>query len=211
MKTYVYIDGFNLYYGLYKRKKKWEKYKWLDLKLLFENLLQSHHKIEKIKYFTARVSGKTDPDQPTRQMAYLNALAAYIPEIEIIYGKFLSHDTSMPLSKPQGKKRFVKVIKTEEKGSDVNLAVHLLNDAWKDEFECAIVASNDGDLASPIRIVKKELNKFLGWVVPEGVFLSNELSGNFDFVQKIRLSHLQSSQLPSPIPGTNISKPQKWN
>ena len=44
-------------------------------------------------------------------------------------------------------RQFVEVIKTEEKGSDVNLAVHLLNDAWLDRYECAVVVSNDSDLA----------------------------------------------------------------
>lgn len=62
MKTYIYIDGFNLYYGALKGTP----HKWLDLMVLFQKLLQSHHHIPRIKYFTARVSGtKTDPQKPT--------------------------------------------------------------------------------------------------------------------------------------------------
>ena len=41
----------------------------------------------------------------------------------------------------------------EEKGSDVNMAAHLLNDAWQDLFESAVVISNDTDLVVPIRMV----------------------------------------------------------
>ena len=38
MRTYVYIDGFNLYHGCVKRSP----YKWLNLRQLSENLLPDH-------------------------------------------------------------------------------------------------------------------------------------------------------------------------
>jgi len=47
----------------------------------------------------------------------------------------------------------------EEKGSDVNLACHLVNDAWAGRFDAAVVISNDTDLVEPIRIVTQELKK----------------------------------------------------
>ena len=53
----------------------------------------------------------------------------------------------MKLANPNSSQEFVEVIRTEEKGSDVNLAVHLLNDSWIDKFDCAVVVSNDSDLA----------------------------------------------------------------
>jgi len=49
----------------------------------------------------------------------------------------------------------VKIVKTEEKGSDVNLAVHLLNDAWLNLYDCAVVISNDSDLAESCRLVSR--------------------------------------------------------
>ena len=39
------------------------------------------------------------------------------------------------------------MIRTEEKGSDVNLAVHLLNDGWMNACDCAVVFTNDSDIA----------------------------------------------------------------
>ena len=157
MRTYIYIDGFNFYYGAVKDTP----YKWLNFKKLFEHLLDSKHEILSIKYFTAIVTGKIDPDQPIRQKTFLRALQKYIPEISIHYGEFLSHNVFKPLSYPInknlfGKKiKFVNVIKTEEKGSDVNLSLHLLNDAWLDLYDCAVVVSNDSDLAESLRLVKK--------------------------------------------------------
>jgi len=157
MRTYIYIDGFNFYYGAVKDTP----YKWLNFKKLFEYLLDSSHQIISIKYFTSMVTGKIDPDQPIRQKTYIRALKKYIPEISVYYGKFLSHNVFKPLAYPINKNlfgkniKFVNVIKTEEKGSDVNLAVHLLNDAWLDLHDCAVIVSNDSDLSESLRLVKK--------------------------------------------------------
>src|SRR5205085_10980252 len=51
----------------------------------------------------------------------------------------------------------VQVWKTEEKGSDVNLASHLLVDGRARVYEQAAVASNDSDLAWPINYVPDTL------------------------------------------------------
>ena len=59
MRTYIYVDGFNLYY----RALKQTPFKWLDLSGLFRDVLKSHHDILKIKYFTARVSARPN-DSP---------------------------------------------------------------------------------------------------------------------------------------------------
>ena len=66
MRTYVYIDGFNLYHGL-----RHTGLKWLNLRQLCENMVKDHQ-IETIKYFTAMVKARPgDPDQPNRQKTYL--------------------------------------------------------------------------------------------------------------------------------------------
>lgn len=83
----------------------------------------------KIKYFTAHIQARPDdPDQPARQQMYLRALRT-LPNLEIIPGHFLTNAVSMRLVQPPAVgSAFVRVIKTEEKGSDVNLAAHLLHD-----------------------------------------------------------------------------------
>ena len=154
MKTIVYVDGFNLYYGAVRGTP----YKWLDIHKLCQLLLPKNQ-IIKIKYFTALVTAHpTDMDQPIRQQIYLRALRS-IPIIEIIYGHFLSHEIMMPLANPPpGGPKYARVIKTEEKGSDVNIATHLINDGYTGNFEVAVVLSNDSDLVEPIKIVRQELN-----------------------------------------------------
>ena len=212
MRTYIYIDGFNFYYGAVKDTP----YKWLNFKKLFESLLAPVHQILSIKYFTAIVTGKIDPDQPIRQKTFIRALRKFIPEISVYYGEFLSHNVFKPLAYPIdqntfGKKiKFVNVIKTEEKGSDVNLAVHLLNDAWLDHYDCAVVVSNDSDLAESLRLVKEQHKKKIGLITPGKTHPSRELLKYADFTKRIRKGVLGASQLPDPIPGTTIHKPKVW-
>ena len=206
MRTYIYIDGFNFYYLAVKNTN----YKWLDFKSLFVKLLAPYHEINAIKYYTATVSGINDPQQPIRQQSYLNALQAYIPEFSVYYGSFLNSVKWMPLLTPINNTRFVQVTKTEEKGSDVNLAVHLVNDAWKNLYDCAIIVSNDSDLYEAIRIVKEELNKKIGLIILPNGNPSIKLLSCTNFKKAIRNNLLQNSQLPDPIPNTNIYKPISW-
>lgn len=207
-RTNIYIDGFNLYYGCLKDTP----YKWLDLKALFTLLLdKSQHEIKKIKYFTARVSSYNGDDRShLRQKYYLQAIEQYLPELEIYYGHFLTHPVIAKVVSPPP--NFIKIYKTEEKGSDVNLALHLLNDAWLDDFDCAILVSNDSDLAESLRLVKQH-NKNIGLIFPNRDAArrpSRELSKYADFIKKIRVSHLERALLPTNIPGTKIFKPAEW-
>ena len=207
MRTIIYIDGFNFYY----RAVKNTPYKWLDFKSLFQKLLSSNHQIIQIKYFTALVSGKQNPNKPIKQQTFLRALKSFIPEIKIFYGHFLTHEVFAPLAEPMENIRTVKIIKTEEKGSDVNIAVHILNDAWLNNYHCAIVVSNDSDLAESMKLVKEyHPNKILGLIMPGKGHPSKELMKHADFVKRVRTGILELSQLPNPIPGTNIYKPKDW-
>ena len=78
MRTRVYVDGFNLYYGALKGTP----FRWLDPVKLTALLLPGECTIDRLSYFTARVSGKLDPRAPARQQLYLKALAT-LPEVDI--------------------------------------------------------------------------------------------------------------------------------
>lgn len=139
-KTNVYIDGFNLYNGAVRGTP----YRWLDLVALCRHMLPNDN-IQSVKYFTAIVSGRPhDPQQPMRQQIYLRALRT-LPQVSIIFGHFLTHSRPMTLTNTNPPQR-VWVDRTEEKGSDVNLATHLLHDAFKGLFDTAVLITNDSDL-----------------------------------------------------------------
>ena len=207
MRTIVYVDGFNFYYGALKGTP----WKWLDLVALFGRVLQPHHQIVAVKYFTARVSATSvDPSKPQRQDAYLRALQHYRPGVEVYFGHFLRHRVRAPLARPAGSQRTVEVLRTEEKGSDVNLAVHLLNDCWRNAYDCGVVVSNDSDIAEAMRLVRLHGGKRIGLVTPGTGRPSRQLLVHAHFSRHIRANGLRQSQLPDPIPGTRFTKPAAW-
>lgn len=207
MKTFVYVDGFNFYFGSIKGTPN----KWLNIRQLCETLLP-RNQIECIKYFTAKVSARpSNANAPVNQEAYLRALRT-LPKFEIHYGHFLTHTVKMPLAHPvAGQPRYVDVIKTEEKGSDVNLATQLLNDAHLNRFEVAIVVSGDSDLLGPVKIVMNELGKTVGVLNPQQR-TCRVLSQQATFYRHIRQGVLAACQFPSPLTdaGGSFHKPPTW-
>lgn len=90
MKTIVYVDGFNLYYGCLKGTA----HKWLDLAQLCRHVLP-RNEVTRIKYFSAKLSARPgDPGLPNRQELYFRALRT-LPSVEIILGRFLESDVRM--------------------------------------------------------------------------------------------------------------------
>ncbi len=207
MLTNVYIDGFNLYYGSLRNTP----YRWLNPEVLCRLLLPKNA-IGSIKYFTALVSARPgDPDQPLRQQLYLRALGT-VPSVSVHLGHFLTHKVTMQLALPAGQaQQFAKVIKTEEKGSDVNLATHLLHDAHMGRFDVAVVVSNDSDLLEPIKIVRHELQKRVGILNPHP-HPSRAILPHVDFIKQIRAGVLQAAQFPAKLTDANgtFTKPVGW-
>jgi len=208
MKTTLYIDAFNLYYGALKGTP----YKWLNPLKLAQLILGEAHEVGVIKYFTARVVSRPDnPGQLTRQLFYLRALRT-LPGMEIIFGHYLTHKVKMPLANPQlGTPRFAEVIKTEEKGSDVNLASHLLVDAFDNAYDCAVLISGDSDLAMPVEIVKSRFGKVVGVLNPQHK-KCQRLSQTAVFYKHMRPSALEASQFQDVIHDSHgvFNKPNEW-
>ena len=128
----------------------------LDIRALCEGLLPGH-RINRIRYFTAKVSARPfDPAQPARQEAYLRAIQT-LPGVRFHLGHDLLHAVRMPLAvPPPSGSPMVRVLKSEEKASAVNIAASLLLDAFKADSEQAVILSNDSDLKTPIELVRHD-------------------------------------------------------
>src|SRR5262245_40488402 len=87
-RVVVYVDGFNLYFGL--RSKGWRKYYWLDLARLARVLIKPGQQLEAIHYFTARIlpNGRNSRDMD-RQNTYLEALST-LPQVNLHFGYFFN-------------------------------------------------------------------------------------------------------------------------
>jgi hypothetical protein len=203
----VYIDGFNLYYGCLRGTR----YKWLDLAALARRLLPSDE-INRIRYFTAKVDDRAgDLGAPQRQDTYLRALAT-IPQLSVHLGHFRTRRARMPLAQPSATgTTTVEVLKTEEKGSDVNLATYLLLDAFRRDCEVQVVITNDSDLAEPIRVVRDELKLPVGVVNPHAAYRRSKALGG-TFFKQIRSTTLRKCQFPQVVtdPSGDVTKPPDW-
>ena len=201
----VYIDGFNLYYGL--RSKGWRRYYWLDLRRLSENLLQSGQQLTMIRYFTARVIKLPNvPEQSERQQTYLEALET-LADLYIHYGYFLPKSV---LCQQCGAIRETH----EEKMTDVNIAVELLGDAQDNAFDTAIVISGDSDLAGPIEAVRHRdpEKRIIVAFPPNRVSFRLRQIATASFV--IGRRRISASLLPEQVVKPNghiLVKPPQWS
>lgn len=217
MKTIIYVDGFNLYY----RALKGTKHKWLNLSTLCKKALPNNCDITQINYYTARISSRVNPNSPKEQHAYIKALQT-LSCLQIHLGRFQVTDKFMFLVQPVEFKpecninlnptpELVKVVKTEEKGSDVNLGVHLVRDAFTQAFEHAAIMTNDTDLVEPIRIVTQEANLPITLLTPVNK-PATDLKKVSTYIRHIK-PYLAASQFLNTIIGQNgepIHKPDAW-
>ena len=207
MRVNMYIDGFNLHY----RALRGTPYRWLDVGKLAQ-LLLPRHQISRIRYFTALVTSRPDdPTQAQRQQTYLRALET-VPGLTIHYGHLLAKTKRRPLARPpRTGPRTVEILDTEEKGSDVNLASYLLLDGFDDEYELAVVVSNDSDLVLPIRMARSRLGKQVGVFDPSRR-RSFELHDAASWYRPLRQGPLSASQFPDTLTDSlgAVAKPAGW-
>jgi 6-hydroxy-3-succinoylpyridine 3-monooxygenase len=195
----IYIDGFNLYYGALRNSSE----KWLDLNQYFKFVRQDDD-IKLIRYFTAR-TGSTD------QETYLQALDT-LPNVEIEYGLFKTKRVKCRVGCGfTGSKEFSA---PEEKGTDVNVALRMLDDAYQGACERMILVSGDSDLVPTVKLVKQRFPKIKITVyVPARDAVrgaARELRGAADKHLTLPLNLLSRSQFAPVLSSGTIVKPKSW-
>jgi hypothetical protein len=217
-------------------------WRWLDIRALAEGLLTPSWislgaRIERIVYCTARVSGAEDPSSPRDQDVYIRALRKHGSVDHVEFGAFVARVRTAPLAEWTAKGRpsivaarwpvqvkdasgvdvpdarfVVSHLHREEKGSDVNVATHLLLDVLGGIVDGAVVITNDSDLALPLRVARDRIA--VGTVNPGPNLLAGKLKGSpADGVgghwwARPTEAHYRASQLPDPVGG--LSRPQSW-
>ena len=141
-RVIAYINGYNLYFGL--RDAGLKRYLWLNLQLLAAHLLKPGQELVFTKYFTSRVSYPKDKQE--RQALFLEALQT-VDNLTIHYGQFQANPRRC---RNCGHRDFV----PNEKMTDVNIAVEVLTDAFRNSFDTALLISGDGDLTAPLLSIR---------------------------------------------------------
>lgn len=149
-----------------------------------------------------------DPDKPNRQELFLRALRT-IPNLEIMKGRFATNTDFMRLADDHSKT--VRVLKTEEKGSDVNLAARMIHEAHKGEYESAVLVSNDSDFVEATRIVTQELKLPVILLCPAGE-PNRYLREYVTSIYRIRQRAIRLCQFPDELEDAagKFHKPPSW-
>lgn len=218
IKTIVYIDGYNLYYGLLRKSKL----KWLDVVQLFEkHVLDKNAELVEVRYYTAPVLGRMsdDPRSTQRQRQYLQALRKMHPyRLVIVEGRIQASKPYLRLAKSipgLPELEVVQVLEFNEKKTDVNLASDLITGAWTGLYEQAVICSNDSDLEGALAAVKGHHPRLkIGIVAPIAGESHRHISGDLtkfaDWKKILSAVHIAASQLPAMIPNSKIQKPMAW-
>ncbi|MDR0534140.1 MAG: NYN domain-containing protein [Verrucomicrobiales bacterium] len=208
-RTRVYIDGFNWYYGVFRHKPGW---KWLNIKSWFDEI-RPHEDIQKIYLFSAKI----DPDVVSssgrnRQELYWRALQT-VEGVKIVEGQYQKRTVRC------GARCLEEYQTAEEKKTDVNIAVQMINDSIKGSIDSIVLVSGDSDL-QPAVIWIKENHPNIKLTVYIPAIEEERENRNIKFYahHKIEcrwmpLKNLDKHQLPDKVPYANqlfIERPASW-
>jgi|HubBroStandDraft_4_1064222.scaffolds.fasta_scaffold02012_10 hypothetical protein len=204
-RVIVYIDGLNLYYGVLQQAPS---VKWLDLERLCK-LLRPNDDLQMIKYFSAPVAGSAD------QSVYLRALAT-LPKVQVILGKFKRKNVKCGVvgCSYLSSKWFTV---PEEKRTDVNIAVSMVDDAYQNACDHLVLMSGDSDLVPGLATVRR---RFAGKTITVYVPSRNpiraaavELRAAAHRARELPILLLAKAQFPNSIPdgaGAILNRPTSW-
>ncbi len=217
----MYVDGFNLYYGARglcgRGTPGW---RWLDLRALATDLVSRRTnwqgaRLERVVYCTARIDGATNPPGHADQDVYLKALLA----VKDPHGRPRLVGPAWPVMVQDGRGApvtdavfMVSYANREEKGSDVNVAAHLLLDVLGGAVDGAVVISNDSDLRFPIEQAREHVP--VGVVNPSRNYLAGDLRGSpgtgagWHWWARLTANDLKAHQLPDPA--GRYRRPAGW-
>lgn len=201
-RVIVYIDGFNLYFGL--MEAGFSYCRWLNVKALAQNLIKKNQELIEVKYFTARVSN--NPDKQKRQALYLEAL--FEADVKIYYGQYQLNNIEC--------RRCGNIWPdANEKMTDVNIATHLLVDAYQDKYDMAMLISGDSDLVPPIKAVHENFPSKRVFVAFPPKRHNNTVAAVAKGSMIVGRKKLVESQLPSSIEkasdGFILKRPTEWD
>ena len=216
-----YVDGLNFYHGVTEAYND----KWINLETLFTEIL-SHHlnvevEVETILFFAYLKAGEPprrqkhriksrDGERLERQKQYISALKQTCKRFQTRRGYFISEskNTRAQVFDSNGIRISKDVTIMTEKQTDVNLACHMVRDAYdpnqRKDYDLACLVSNDSDLVQALKF-KKHLHQRTILITPcttEGKStnrLRSQVNGN-DVIPSISRDQLKRNRLPGQPP-----------
>ncbi len=152
MRCIVYVDSFNWYFGIFQHRPAW---KWLNIQAFFERV-RPHEDVIAVNFFTAIVDPKRNQsERRDRQKRYLKALGT-LSKVKIILGSYQEREVTCRAVECG---RRLKYLTPEEKKTDVNIAIQMIDDARQDKADSMILVSSDSDFEPAVKWVRKNFPK----------------------------------------------------
>lgn len=213
MKVVFFIDGFNLYHAINNRFNN-PRYKWIDLRKLAEKFIKNDEEIKSILYFTAYCEWSSD--KKNRHKKYITSLSK--KGIQIVLGKFkrvtkrFTEEMDI-ISADVPKENLPKKLEFqtfEEKETDVNLALKIIEYASQNVYDHFYVISGDSDFVPAIKCAKKSYRKIkftnilpvggrgrtLGQVCDDQLEMTEDHISNSLLEKKVKISESQTIEMP---------------
>ncbi len=208
----VYVDGFNLYHGVLKDNPAW---RWLDLQSYLQ-ALRLHEEVQTVHYFTAII----EPDRHTsekrdRQARYLQALAT-LPRLKRTEGRYQLRTVTCRAADCPRQKEYRA---PEEKKTDVNIAVQMMDDALNQRTDVMVLVSGDSDLEPAVAWVRRNHPR-IKFTVYIPVLPADARVRRNDFYRSIGvtcrdlpLAEIPHYQFPDAVTlasGKTVERPDRW-
>jgi len=187
-------------------------WKWLNLQSFFEDL-RPDDQVDKVYYFTALVEPeKAHSPKRERQKIYFDALRT-LPKLELIFGKYRLRNVKCGATCRQ------RYQTPEEKKTDVNIAIRIIDDAINNRVDRIIVVSGDSDLEPAVEYVRKNCPKIKVSVYVPQLPSTRTRRDNRHYsqlgatVKLLPLGDVMKHQLPNTISlpsGQTLQRPSGW-
>jgi uncharacterized LabA/DUF88 family protein len=207
-RTIVYIDGFNLYFGL--REQGWRRFYWLNPSKFGTSVARDGQQVTQVKYFTSRIKGP--PEKRKRQNSYLTAVKS-LSDVLVVEGQYRSDPILCPRCAVQFvcKSCGISGYDQHEKMTDVNIATSMLSDAMRNRMDDAILVTGDSDQRPTLDALRR-IGKSVYVVFPPKRFSADLKAGATDSGFALEESY-RKSQFPDVVDlanGYTVVKPDRW-
>lgn len=205
----IFIDGLNLYFGVLKGQPH---LKWLNIQSFCEEL-RPREQVEKIHYFSAIIDPRHHvSERRNRQKRYLEALKL-LSKVTVTLGTYQDREVTC---RADCKRRYRS---PEEKKTDVNIAVAMIDCVVKNTADMIVLISGDSDLEPAVKWVRdnhkeKKVAVYIPALSSEQSKRKNHFYTTIGVPCKfLPLDSLEVHQMEHEIPvgnGKVISRPDHW-
>jgi len=159
MKVSIFIDGNNFYHGLRATYGKEKSLKKFDFNKFLSHLTKDNI-IVNIFYYNVELDKAHNSEKHKSQKEFFDNLLK-IPKLNLILCKLLKR-------KLKNTKNYYYVLKED----DIHMAVDMVEQAYEDKFDIAILVSGDGDFVPAVKAVQRK-NKIV-----ENIYFKKSSSRN---------------------------------